>query len=351
MFRFPTDRTYFIAEVGPNHDGDLAKALEIVGIVARSGADAVKFQTYSTPANVVAARAPLAEYMKGGGTYRDQHDLLERVRLSFEDFRVLAGECRRAGIAFVSTPFDLPAVDLMVELEVPFIKIPSGEITNAILLRAVAGTGRPIVLSSGMSSLDEVEAALDVIRDEWRRQGIADSDAPDIVLLHCTSAYPAPLDAANLRAMATMAEATGLPVGYSDHTIGWTAPLAATSLGARVIEKHVTPDPGLPGPDHAASLPLAELPGLIEAIRKTETVLGSGDKEPQEVEQNVRHVARRSIAAGREIAPGQVFAESDLVALRPATGISPMEMGRLVGRRAKRAYRPGEIIARDELDD
>lgn len=350
MFRFPQDRVYFIAEIGPNHDGDVETALRIVARVAGAGVDAIKFQTYAAASNVVAAEAPLADYMKGSGDFRRQLDLLEQVRLSFDDFRRIAAACADHGLAFVSTPFDEPSVAFLASLDVPFIKVPSGEITNLFLLRAVAATGLPLVISTGMSRLPEVAAALEVITGIWDGMGLAESARPETVLLHCTSAYPAPYDGVNLRAMATLARTFDQPVGFSDHTIGQAVPLAATALGARVIEKHVTPDPTLAGPDHAASLPLDDLPGLMTAMRAVEAALGDGEKRVQAVEGSVKSVARRSLAAARAIAAGETFSEDALCALRPEGGVSPMALGQLVGRAARRDYAPGEIIAAEELD-
>ncbi len=351
MSWFPEDRAYMIAEVGPNHDGDVEKALRIVDRVAASGADAIKFQTYARAANVVAREAPLAEYMKvGSGDTRGQLDLLDQVRLSFEDFRRLAAACADQGITFVSTPFDEPSVAALVTLGVPFIKVPSGEITNRFLLRAVARTGLPLVVSTGMASIEEIRAALELIGAVWEETGAATRCGSELVLLHCTSAYPAPHESANLRAMATLGDEFGVPVGYSDHTIGWAAPIAAAALGARIIEKHVTPDPTLAGPDHAASLPIDQLPGLVEAIRATPATLGDGRKCVQAVEESIKLVARRSLAAACSITKGEAFTEEALCALRPAEGISPMEAPRLVGRAALNSYKIGEIIAKEELD-
>ncbi len=351
MFKFPEADVYFIAEVGPNHDGSLDKALGIVEQIAASGANAIKFQTYATAANVVARDAPLAQYMQRSGGDDGQLALLERVRLSFDDFGTIAAACKERGLTFTSTPFDEPSVDLLAALGVPFIKVPSGEITNRFLLRAVARTGLPLVISTGMANLEEIGAALDLIRNIWNGARMTPSETPQIMLLHCTSAYPAAIESANLRAMATLADHFGLPVGYSDHTIGRVVPVAAAALGARLIEKHVTPDPALPGPDHAASFPLAELPHLIAEIKAAAATLGSGAKRAQASELDVKRVARRSLVAAADIARGQVFTEDALTALRPEVGISPMAIDRLLGRTARRDYHAGDIIALDELEN
>jgi len=351
VFRFPENDVYFVAEVGPNHDGSLAKALEIVDRIAASGADAVKFQTYETAANVVARDAPLAAYMKRSGGDDGQLALLDRVRLSFDDFRSISSACSDRGLTFTSTPFDEPSVDFLAALRVPFLKVPSGEITNLFLLRAVAKTGLPLVVSTGMANLEEIGAALEVIEDVWAAARMTPGEMPEIMLLHCTSAYPAPIESANLRAMATLADRFGVLVGYSDHTVGRAAPLAAAALGARLIEKHVTPDPALPGPDHAASFPLAELPQLIAEIKAAARAPGSSDKQPHSSEMDVKRVARRSLAAATDIARGQVITEEMLTALRPEVGISPMAIDLLLGRAARRKYSAGDIIATDEIEE
>jgi sialic acid synthase SpsE len=338
------DRVYIIAEVGPNHDGKLENALRIIEQVASSGVDAIKFQTFASAYSVVAKGAPLAAYMKLAGNSVDQAELLEKVRLSYDDFRTIARACAKHRITFLSTPFDERSVEFLVELGVPLLKVPSGEITNGFLLRAVARTGLPLVISTGMATLSETKAALGLIRRTWAACGIRRAKQPTHVLMHCTSAYPAPFDSVNLRAMTTLAKEFKLPVGYSDHTLGKAVSIAAVACGARVIEKHVTPDTRLPGPDHAASLPLADLPGFVADIRAVEKAGGHGRKEPAKAEKNVKLVARRSIAAARDIPRGQRFTEDLLTALRPETGLSPMEAGGLLGRSARRSYRIGELI-------
>jgi N,N'-diacetyllegionaminate synthase len=338
------DHVYIIAEVGPNHDGNLDNALRIIEQVAASGADAVKFQTFASARSVVALGAPLAAYMKASEDHDDQEELLERIRLSYNDFRTIANFCAAQGIAFLSTPFDEMSVDFLVELGVPLLKMPSGEITNGFLLKAAAKSSLPLIVSTGMADEAEIAAALDLIRATWQDQGHIADDEPDLALLHCTSAYPAPFASVNLRAMSTLLQTFGLPVGYSDHTIGRVVPVAAVANGARIIEKHVTPDPNLPGPDHAASLPLSELPTMVAEIRQVEAALGGATKAPTDAEQDVKRVARRAIVAAEDIAPGTPFTLSMLTALRPGNGLSPMLADRLIGRPATRAYRTGEFI-------
>lgn len=338
------DRVFIIAEVGPNHDGNLDNALRIIEQVAASGADAVKFQTFASARSVVALGAPLAAYMKVSEDHDDQEELLERIRLSYDEFRIIADFCAAQDIAFLSTPFDEMSVDFLVELGVPLLKMPSGEITNGFLLKAVARTSLPLIVSTGMADQEEITAALGLIRSTWHAQGLTTDDEPALALLHCTSAYPTPFDAVNLRAMNTLERTFGLTVGYSDHTLGRVVPVAAVANGARIIEKHVTPDPHLAGPDHAASLPLSELPVMVAEIRQVEAALGSAEKKPTEAEQDVKRVARRAIVAAADIAVGAPFELAMLTALRPGSGLSPMLADHLIGRPASRAYRAGEFI-------
>ena len=342
---------FIIAEVGPNHDGLLKNALEIVHRVADSGADAVKFQTFQSGETVVSKNTPLAPYMERTGNAGDQNDLHETLGLTDGEFRKISDECKHCGIMFLSTPFDVPSVWLLQDLGVPLMKVPSGELTNPFLLRAIAKTGLDLIVSTGMAELIEIQSALLLVREEWENLGLKGSTQPELTLLHCTSAYPAPLEEVNLRAMDVLKKEFNVPVGYSDHTTGMLVPLLAVARGAKVIEKHVTPNPNLAGPDHMASLPLVELPTLVSEIRNAEQALGTGIKRVTESEKEVRQVARRSLAAMSEISAGQKFEIAMLTALRPETGISPMQITEIVGRECRHSYRPGELINVDELDD
>jgi N-acetylneuraminate synthase len=354
-------RTLIIAEAGVNHNGSLRRALQLVDAAAAAGADAVKFQTFRAVA-LACADAPAAAYQRaaaGGGT---QLQLLERLELDAAAHRALAARCRSRGVQFLSTPFDEQSLDLLVRrIRVPLLKIPSGEITNAPLLLAIARTGKPAILSTGMSTLAEVGAALAVLAYGYTQERRPPSPGAvravrrspagvqalraKVTLLHCTSAYPAPLEAANLRAMDTLREAFGLPVGLSDHTLGSVACIAAVARGAVVLEKHFTLDRTLPGPDHRASLEPAELGSLIEAVRGVERALGTGRKAPAPAERENLPVARRSLVAARDVAKGEVFTEQNLTAKRPGTGLSPMRYWQFLGRRAKRDYRRDEQLA------
>ncbi|BAE48884.1 N-acetylneuraminate synthase [Paramagnetospirillum magneticum] len=331
---------FVIAEAGVNHNGDLALAHRLVDMAVQAGADAVKFQTF-TAEKVVSAQAPKAAYQKvttGGG--QSQLDMVRGFQLPPEAFAELSEHCIQAGILFMSTPFDLDSVDVLDRLDVPAFKLPSGEITNPLLLRRVAATGRPVILSTGMGSLVEVAAAVDILE----RAG-----CHDLMLLHCTSAYPAPVESANLRAMSTLAAAFHRPVGYSDHTEGFEAAIAAVALGACCIEKHFTLDRSLPGPDHLASVSPADLGALVAVIRRVEKGLGDGCKRPTVAEEDTRAVARRSLFAARALAAGAVMTEEDLIALRPGGGISPMQVDMVVGRRLTRAVAEGTLLEWSDL--
>ncbi|UPM49286.1 N-acetylneuraminate synthase [Synechococcus sp. A10-1-5-1] len=332
--------TLVIAEAGVNHNGDLALAKQLVDAAVAAGADAVKFQTFSA-ADLVTASAPKADYQTSNDGAGGQREMLERLELSPAQHRELAAYCRNCGISFLSTAFGIPELELLLELGIGAIKVPSGEITHRPLLEgmatAAASRHLPVYLSTGMSTLGEVEAALEVFLEAGVPRGA-------VTLMHCLSAYPAPEEQINLRALSSLAVAFGCPVGYSDHTLGLTAPVAATALGAMVIEKHLTLDVSLPGPDHRASLEPEPFAAMVAAIRSCERMLGDGRKQPQLAEENTRQVARRSLRAARFIAAGQPFLPDDLICQRPADGLSPMSYPHVLGRQAHRSYKPGEAI-------
>ena len=327
-------RCFVIAEAGVNHDGDLRRALALVDAAAEAGADAVKFQTFRADA-VASAEARNAPY-QGAGT---QQELLRALELSADDHTALVDACASRGVVFLSTPFDEESADLLDELDVPAFKIASPDVTNLPFLEYVARKGRPVLLSTGMSTLDEVRAAARAL-----------APAPGLVLLHCVSAYPAPAADANLRAMATMREQLGVPVGFSDHTAGIEVALAAVALGASVVEKHLTVDRGLPGPDHAASLEPDELRALVEGVRRVEAALGDGEKRPAPSEAENRDLVRRSLAARRDLEEGTVLEPAMLTALRPATGIAPAQMPEVVGRRLRRGLLRGELLGPADIE-
>ena len=332
--------TFVIAEAGVNHNGDFGLACQLVHAAAEAGADAVKFQTF-TAAQLATAQAPKAFYQHANDEAGGQRQMLERLQLTTDQYRDLAACCRDCSIAFLSTAFGLSELEFLIQLGIPAIKVPSGEITHRPLLEAMASAAStrslPVFLSTGMSTLGEVEAALQVFLDGGVLQ-------ERITLLHCVSAYPAPEDQINLRALVTLAAAFGCPVGYSDHTLGITAPVAAVALGSVVIEKHITINRNLPGPDHQASLEPGDFAYMVQAIRSCELMLGDGRKKLQHAEQNTIQVARRSLRAARHIKAGQLFTPEDLICQRPADGLSPMFYHQILGTLAVRDYEPSEPI-------
>jgi N-acetylneuraminate synthase len=326
-----------IAEAGVNHGGDLGRARELVAMAAEAGADIVKFQSFVTGRSIT-RDAPKADYqLATTGATESQYEMVRRLELSRSDHEVLVEDCRRLGIEFLSTAFDAESFDLLLGLGIRRVKVASGELTNLPMLRRFGAAGLPLLVSTGMADLDEIAAALAALES-------AGTTRDRVTLLHCTTEYPAPFDEVNLRAMRTLAETFGTAVGYSDHTTGIAVPIAAAALGATVIEKHVTVDRSLPGPDHRASLEPAELAAMIGAIRSVEAALGDGVKRPTASELRNRAVARKSLVAARRIRAGETFGPDDLATKRPGTGLSPMLWDEVVGRRATRDYAPDEMI-------
>ena len=327
-------RTLIIAEAGVNHNGSLDLAKRLVDRAKECGADIVKFQTAKL-GSLVTKFAPMAAYQKENtGIEESQKNMLSRLLLSFEDFLGLSEYCRNVGIKFLSTPFDIDSIHFLNSLQ-DIWKIPSGEITNYPYLVEIAKTGKDIILSTGMSTLDEVDAALEVLKV---------NGAGKITLLHCTTDYPASPEDVNLRAMLTMKEHCGCPVGYSDHTQGIEVSVAAVSLGAEVIEKHFTLDKTMEGPDHKASLEPNELRAMVKAVRNIERALGNGLKVPSESEKMNIEVARKSIIAARDIRKGEIFTEENLTTKRPGTGICPMMWNEILGTEARRDFMEDELI-------
>jgi N,N'-diacetyllegionaminate synthase len=327
-------RTLIIAEAGVNHNGSLDLAKRLVDRAKECGADIVKFQTAKL-GSLVTKFAPMAAYQKENtGIEESQKNMLSRLLLSFEDFLGLSEYCRNVGIKFLSTPFDIDSIHFLNSLQ-DIWKIPSGEITNYPYLVEIAKTGKDIILSTGMSTLDEVDAALEVLKV---------NGAGKITLLHCTTDYPASPEDVNLRAMLTMKEHCGCPVGYSDHTQGIEVSVAAVALGAEVIEKHFTLDKTMEGPDHKASLEPNELRAMVKAVRNIERALGNGLKVPSESEKMNIEVARKSIIAARDIRKGEIFTEENLTTKRPGTGICPMMWNEILGTEARRDFMEDELI-------
>jgi N,N'-diacetyllegionaminate synthase len=333
-------RVLIIAEAGVNHNGSIDLAVQLIDAAKASGADAVKFQTFR--ADRIATRsAEKANYQqRQAADGESQFEMLQRLELDAAAHRRLFDYCRKTAIQFLSSPFDIQSIDLLDTLEVPLLKIPSGEITNLPFLERIAAKGRPVILSTGMSTLGEVEEAVQVLR----AGGVS-----EITLLHCVTEYPAPYAEINLRAMQTLKSAFGLPVGYSDHTPGIEIAIAAVALGAEVIEKHFTLDRSLPGPDHSASLEPKEFKQMVAAIRNVESALGDGIKKPALCELPNIPVARKSVVAARALRAGQKLAAADLDIKRPGTGLSPKLLTALVGRTLRTNIEPDELILWDHL--
>lgn len=332
-------RLFIIAEAGVNHNGDPDLALRLVDAAAEAGADAVKFQTFRAESLAGRGAAKAAYQTAGAGADEGQLAMLKRLELDEKAHERLMERCRKMGILFCSTPFDRESMEFLFRSGMPFFKVPSGELTNPLHLRALARYGLPLYLSTGMATLGEVEFALDTLEK-------AGLPREKVTLLHCTTEYPAPLDEVNLKAMNAMRAAfPGIAgVGYSDHTRGIEVSLAAVALGADVLEKHFTLDRSLPGPDHAASLEPAELAELVRQARNVERALGSGRKSPGSAERRNMGAARRSLVAARAIAPGEPLGDQNMTVKRPGTGLSPMLWDTLQGVAAPRAFAEDECI-------
>lgn len=328
------NKVQIIAEAGVNHNGDIGIAKKIVDAAKESGADAVKFQTFDVK-SLVSERAEMADYQKRNlGIDESQEKMLARLALTREEFLSLASYCKETGISFMSTPFDVGSIMFLNPLQEVW-KVPSGEITNYPYLVEIARTGKNIILSTGMSTMDEVQKAWEVLRE---------NGCGEMILLHCTTEYPAPMETVNLRAMLTLRESFGCEVGYSDHTRGMEAAIAAVAMGACVIEKHLTLDRSMAGPDHRASLEPDELSALVKAIRNVEKALGDGIKAPPLSEMANRSAARKSIIAAQAIKQGELLTEDNLTTKRPGTGISPMQWNEVLGTKAIRDFRRDELI-------
>ena len=331
---------FIVAEIGVNHNGDVRLAKKLIDAAKDAGADAVKFQAFKTE-KVVTKYAEKANYQKETtGLSESQYNMIRRLELKDEEFKELFNYAEKNNIIFLSSAFDKDSVDLLDYLGVPAFKVASGEITDFPLLKYIAEKKKPIILSTGMSTVDEIEDALKVIRE----RGIE-----DIVLLHCVTSYPAEIEDANLMVIETLRRRFKLPVGFSDHTLGITAPIAAAVLGAVLIEKHFTLDRTLPGPDHRTSLEPDELKDMIKSIRDVEKALGDGIKKLTEDEERIKKVARRSIVAIVDIPKGNLITREMLDIKRPGTGIEPKYLDVVVGRKAKRNIKKDDILKWDFL--
>jgi N,N'-diacetyllegionaminate synthase len=325
-----SQKVIIIAEAGVNHNGDMQLAKRLIEVAAEAGADFVKFQTFKAD-KLVSKKAKKAAYQNKniGGEEDSQYSMLKNLELSHENHLELVSHCRNQNIYFFSTAFDVDGVQYLAGLDLAVFKSPSGEITNFPYLRELAKTGKPIILSTGMASLGEIEDALRVLMENGCKR-------ERITVLHCNTEYPTPMEDVNLKAMNTIRNAFGVAVGYSDHTLGIEVPVAAVALGATVIEKHFTLDRNLPGPDHKASLEPAELKAMVTAIRNTElAIIGSGRKEPSNSELKNKEIVRKSLHMAKNLSKGDIITEQALIPLRPGNGISPMEWENILGRRLK----------------
>lgn len=335
-----TAACFIIAEAGVNHNGSLDLALDLVTRARECGADAVKFQTFKAERLVTRNAASAAYQKREVPDAPSQYAMLKALELSENDFVKIQAHCRDIGIEFLSSPFDEDSAGFLDQLGMRLFKVPSGEITNTPLLEAIGRFGKPVILSTGMSWLSEIEAAINAL---------SMAGAGEIMLLHCVTEYPAPYDQINLLAMQTLASAFGLRVGYSDHTTGLEIPIAAVAMGATLIEKHFTLDTAMPGPDHSASLPPPDFQRLVESIRHVERARGDGRKRPAPCEMPNLEVVRKSITAGRSIAAGEVITRAHLTLKRPGSGLAPLCLGAVVGRSARRSIAADELIDWSDL--
>lgn len=332
--------TFIIAEAGVNHNGKVALAKKLVDAAKDARADAVKFQTFKAE-GVVTDGVEIADYARRNiGKKIRQLEMIKSFELKYKDFELLKDYCNQKEIIFLSTPHSFDAIDFLEHL-VPAYKFGSGDITNIPALRHTAKKGKPIILGTGMSTLDEVKYAVNVIKSEGNNQ---------IIALHCTTNYPCPIEEANLRAIITMQRELECLVGYSDHTLGLSVPVIAAALGAVVIEKHITIDKTLPGPDHKASLEPNELKEMIKAIREVERALGNGTKKPTTAEKNTMHIVRKSIVAQQDIAKGTILTNEMLAIKRPGTGMDPEYLDKIIGKKAARSIAKDEVIQPEMIE-
>lgn len=332
-----SNSTYIIAEIGVNHNGDINLALKMIDAAYEAGADAVKFQSFKSD-KLVSRFAEKAKYQQDHtGTNETQLEMLKKLELSPEDHLIIKEYCAKKNIDFLSTPFDEETAIFLKEIGIHAYKVGSGDLTNIPFLRKIDEFGLPIILSTGMSNLGEIEEALEVINKS------------SIALLHCTSSYPAPVEDINLRAMVTIQKAFNKVVGYSDHTEGIEIALAAVALGARIIEKHFTLDKNLPGPDHKASLEPHEFKQLVKSIRIVEKSLGDGVKRCMPSEENTKEVARKSLVVSQNLKPGDILTRKNLAIKRPGTGIQPKDYNLLLGKTVKREVKQDQVLTWDDV--
>lgn len=330
-------KIFIIAEAGVNHNGSIENAMKMIDLAAEAGADAIKFQLFKAE-NLVTKTAEKADYQienSGGG--ESQFEMLKKLELNEENQCKLANYCIDVGIGFITSPFDIDSLDFVNELNMPFFKIPSGEITNRPYLEKIGVFGKKIILSTGMCEMDEISEALNVLIESGTIKS-------DIIILHCNTEYPTPYKDVNLKAMNTISERFGVQVGYSDHSLGIEICIAAAALGAKVLEKHFTLDKKMKGPDHAASLDPEELKELVKSVRNIESALGDGVKRPSDSEKKNISIARKSIVAKKVICKGELFTEDNITVKRPGVGISPMQWYDVLGRTAIKDFFEDELI-------
>lgn len=325
---------YIIAEAGVNHNGSFELACKLVDAAKASGADCIKFQTFRSE-NVVSQSAQKAAYQKATTGEGSQADMLKKLELSYDDFLRLKTYCDNTGICFLSTPFDFDSIEFLNSIDMPFWKIPSGEVNNLPYLISLAKTGKPVVMSTGMCEIKEIEDAITILKENGTKE---------IRLLHCNTEYPTPYEDVNLKAIQTMRNYFGVEVGYSDHTKGAEVAIAAVALGATIIEKHFTLDHNMEGPDHKASLEPKEFATMVSSIRHVSKAMGSGEKKPSSSEKKNIPIARKSIVAKKRIKAGEQFSEQNITVKRPGTGISPMRWFDVIGKTAKRDFNEDELI-------
>jgi N,N'-diacetyllegionaminate synthase len=327
--------TFIIAEAGVNHNGSIQNAYLLVDAAKAAGVDAVKFQTFNAE-KLVSRYTQKAEYQKRSKSNgQTQLEMLKSLELKKFQFLDICKYCKQKNILFLSTPFDFESIDMLEELDMPIYKIPSGEITNLPYLIKVASLGKPVILSTGMSNLNEIESAVNILKE---------NGAGKISLLHCNTEYPTPYEDVNLLAMNTLKQRFGVKVGYSDHTLGIEVPIAAVALGAQIIEKHFTLDKNMEGPDHKASLEPDELKKMVNSIRIIEKSLGNSEKIPTKSESKNIDIARKSIVAKTNIMAGDTFSEENITVKRPGNGISPMHWFEVLGKTAKKNFEEDELI-------
>ena len=326
---------YIIAEAGDNHNGRFDLAVRLIDAAAEAGADCVKFQTFITE-EVISKYAQKAQYQKETtGNEETGFEMVKKLELPFDDFIKLHAYCAKKQIQFLSAPFDLPSISFLCTLNLPLWKIPSGEITNLPYLLLIAKTKKPVIMSTGMCNIEEIQTAVNVLKE---------NGTPKITLLHCNTEYPTPFEDVNLNAMLTLQKRFGMEVGYSDHTTGIEVPIAAAALGAAVIEKHFTLDKHMEGPDHRASLEPAEFSSMVTSIRNIEKAMGNGIKTASRSERKNIDIARKSIVARCAIKKGELFSNDNITAKRPGNGISPMRWFDVIGTMAKRDFKEDELI-------